>query len=87
MRARRVRGIVHKFYFVRPRQNADAGEIAEKLLGLRPVDQVYVTEGDCGFIVRARVTDGREPKGVADYIAKNVGGRYGRVVSHLEYSK
>ena len=88
MKIRRTKsGIVHKFYFVRPKENANAGELAEKLLGLRSVEEVFVTDGDCGFIVKARLTNNREPKEVAAYISKNIGSRYGRVMSYLEYRK
>jgi hypothetical protein len=87
MSKRTRRETMHRLYFVKPRENADAGEIAERLIGLQHVEEVLLTEGDCGFIVKARFVDGREPKDVAEYISKNVGSRYGMVVSYCEYRK
>ena len=87
MNKRSGKGVMYKLYFVKPRENADASGIAEKLLGLESVEEVLLTEGDCGFVVKARFTNGKEPKEVADYISRNMGSRYGRVVSHCEYRK
>jgi hypothetical protein len=81
------KGVMRKFYFIRPRKNINAGELAEKLIELKPVEEVFLTEGDCGFIVKARFTNNKEPKDVVDYISKNVGSKYGKVVSYYEYRK
>lgn len=78
---------MHRFYFVRPRPNANAEELVMGLLKLGPVDQVFLTEGDCGFIVKARFIRDKEPKDVTDYISRNMGTRYGKVVSYCEYRK
>ncbi len=80
-------GAMYGLYFVRPKENADAGGIAEKLMMFESVKEVLLTEGDCGFVVKARFTDGKEPLDVADYISKNISSRYGKAVSHYEYRK
>lgn len=80
-------GAMYGLYFVRPKENADAGGTAEKLMMFESVKEVLLTEGDCGFVVKARFTDGKEPLDVADYISKNISSRYGKAVSHYEYRK
>jgi hypothetical protein len=81
------RAVTHRLYFVKPKENANADELAERLICLELVDEVLITEGDCGFIVKARLVNGKEPTDVASYISKNIGSRYGKVVSHCEYKK
>ncbi len=81
------RGLMSKFYFIKPRPSVNAGELAEKLIALEPVESVYLTEGDCGFIVKARFMNGKEPVNVTNYISRNISNKYGRVVSHYEYRK
>jgi DNA-binding Lrp family transcriptional regulator len=81
------RNAMHRFYFIKPKPNSNADEVAEKLISLKQVESVFLTEGDCGFIVKARITKDKEPKGILKYILGNVGNRYGRVVSYCEYRK
>lgn len=47
----------HVFYFVRPLPNQDAKSLPNRLMGLEGVEEVYVTEGKYGYIVRASVGD------------------------------
>jgi hypothetical protein len=81
------RNAMHKFYFIKPKPNTNSEELALKLIGLKHVDGVFLTEGEYGFIVKARVSgiDGKE--NVADYISENVGSSYGEVTSYFEYRK
>lgn len=81
------RDAMHRFYFIKPRPNANAEELAKKLIELKSVEQVFLTEGDCGFIIKARFLNDSEPKDVVEYISKRVGSEYGKVISHCEYVK
>lgn len=81
------KGILHKIFFVRPRQNADAGELAERLIKLKPVEEVFLTDGDYGFVVKARFFKGEEPKDVTRFITRNIDSKYGAVISHYQYKK
>ncbi len=83
----RKREALHKFYFVRPRVNADANKLAERLIGLKAVEEVFLTEGDYGFVVKARFFKDQEPNDVGRYISRNVGLEFGKVVSYCQYSK
>ena len=86
-KARIKRGVLHKFYFIEPRENADADLLAEKLISLKPVEEVFLTDGDYGFIVKARFFKDEEPNDVTKYISSKMGGRFGKVVSYIQYKK
>ena len=77
----------YKFYFLRPKENADADLIAERLMDLSSVQEVFLTEGDFGYVVKARFFNGKEPKDVTNYISKAVDNKFGEVLSHMEYKK
>ncbi len=81
------RGVFHKFYLVHPKENANADELAERLIMLKPVEEVFLTDGDFGFVVKARFTDGKEPNDVTSFISKNINSKFGKAVSHYEYKK
>lgn len=83
----RMKEAMHKFYFVRPRANANADELANRLIGLKSVEEVWLTDGDYGFVVKAKFFRGEEPKDVASYIARNIDSRFGRVIGYYQYSK
>jgi DNA-binding Lrp family transcriptional regulator len=86
-RARKKHESLHGFYLVKPRHNANADELADKLIQLNSVEEVLLTEGDYGFLIKASFFDGEEPKNVTDYIAKNISSKFGKVVSYYQYSK
>jgi DNA-binding Lrp family transcriptional regulator len=84
---RKRRGSLHRFYLVEPKPNADAGRIAEKLIALKQVEEVFLSDGDYGFIVKVRFIDGKEPPNVADYLKQNVATRFGTADSYYKYRK
>ncbi|MDE1834736.1 MAG: hypothetical protein KGH64_05360 [Candidatus Micrarchaeota archaeon] len=49
---RSVRGS-YDYFFVKPSENGNAHKTARKLISLRRVREVAITEGDCGFVVKA----------------------------------
>ncbi len=77
----------HKFFILRPKDGVDIGRVAADLLGLKDVLEVYVTEGSAGFMVKARFDGVQEPEQVAKYIKEHVDGRYGTLVSYLNYRR
>ena len=81
------RAAMHKFYFIKPKPNTNAEELALRLIGLKHVDGVFLTEGEYGFIVKARVSGIGGKESIAECIYKNVGSRYGEVTSYFEYRK
>lgn len=77
----------YKFYFVHPPVNADTDRLAEQLIGMKNVEEVFVTDGDYGFIVKTRFFDGKEPDDAYNYISKRLGSNFGKVTSYYQYSK
>ncbi len=77
----------HNFLILRPNDGVDISRCAADLLGLNDVLEVYVTEGDAGFMVKARFDGEKGPEEVARYIKANVDNRYGTLVSYLNYKR
>ncbi len=76
----------YRIYIVRPPGNSDTGLFAEQLMGIDNVEEVLVTDGDCGFVVKARFC-GSEPDRVLKYISEKVGGNFGSATSHYHYKR
>lgn len=75
----------YKFYFVEPQENANTSNIAEKLINIKEVEEVFVTDGDYGFIVKAKYSDGKEDNAYK-YLSR-LGGNFGKVTSYYQYKK
>lgn len=85
--ARRIGNSPYKFYFVEPRENANADRFAERLMGIKNVEEVFVTDGDYGFVVKARVPESRKADNGRDYVSKRLGGSFGKATSHYQYKR
>jgi hypothetical protein len=69
----------YHYFFVRPGRNGNLHKAAARLMGIRKVEEVAITEGDYGFVVKAHdVKDGE--KEVVREIARAVGGSSKRAV-------
>lgn len=84
---RKVKSRLHRFYFLRPRENANIDELAERLISLKNVEEVFVTDGDYGFVVKTRFSK-ESKKGIEEhYIQKNIDRKFGVVTSYYKYVK
>ena len=81
------KGTMHRFYLIPPKEDTDAGRFAERLLSLGPVEEVYITDGDYGYIVRAHESEQDDHKDVRKCIKKQVDKKYSVVVSYYKYKK
>jgi hypothetical protein len=84
---RRITKKFYKFYFLQPPTNVNADRIAEQLIGIKNVEEVFVTDGDYGFIVKTRFFEGQEPDDAFNFISKRLGSNYGKVTSYYQYKK
>ena len=50
----KISGHHYDLFFIKPKSNANAHKYAKKLASMKNVAEVLVTEGECGFIVKAR---------------------------------
>jgi hypothetical protein len=81
------RSPLHKFLFLRPKENANAEALAEKLLSLKNVQEVILTDGDCGYIVKTRFVSGKSDKAAEEYIKRNVDGVFGTAIGYAHFRK
>jgi DNA-binding Lrp family transcriptional regulator len=77
----------HKFFLIKPRENANIDKLANDLIQLKDVVEVYATEGSAGFIVKARFDKGKEPSSVSRYIQKNISKDYGTLISYINFKR
>ncbi|MGC8652240.1 MAG: hypothetical protein ACP5UH_03250 [Candidatus Micrarchaeia archaeon] len=73
----------YKFFLIQPRADANAKELAQKLMAFDEVAEVYVTEGVAGFMVKAKFFSSDIPNNLERYIRGKLGERYGVLVSPL----
>lgn len=77
----------HKFYFIKPVPGNNADSLVKMLLNLERIEEVYITEGDYGLVVRARASDTEGDDTVGDYIADKLNERFNSAVSYYKYRK
>ena len=75
-----VRAKPHKFFFIKPIPNMDAKSLSERLLGIKSIEEVDITEGEYGYVVKAKYTG--EDDSIGEYIAKNMKSKYGVALSY-----
>ena len=86
MNRKNIRMVSHgcHYFFVKPGRKTGVHTAAARLMGIRKVKEVAVTEGDYGFVVKAHgVQDG--DKAVVRGIARAVGGSSRKAVCHCRY--
>ena len=83
-RMRRIRrnGQQYSLFFIRPKENSNAHKYAERLASMEGVAEVMVTEGECGFVVKAKEDSNIGEK--SPILTKN---SYKRLVSYYQYKK
>ncbi len=79
-------GRFYSFRLENPR-NMDIDGLAESIIGSRDVEEVYVSDGEGSFVVKARFADGREPKDIRSYMSRSIGRAYGHVNKTGKYLK
>ncbi len=77
----------YKFYLVNPKASTDPETVAEKLIGFEDVEEVDVTDGDYGFIVKTRFKDGREPADAYSCMHSRIDSKYGMIASCDKYKR
>ncbi len=76
---------IGNLFLVRPGRTADVHESAKRLMEVGSVREVLITEGSCGFIVKA--VPGAEAGPLGKEISRIVGGRSEVAVCHYQYRK
>jgi len=78
---------LHKFFFLRPRTNVDSRAIAERLFSLKNVQEVIMTEGDVGYIVKTRLFSDKSDRETERLITKAIDGKLGVAVCYDSFKK
>ena len=76
----------YKFYIAEPRENADMDELANKLIALKDVMEVYITDSinKGGILIKTRF--GENPSDIESFLSKHLGNKYGEVQA-ISYRK
>ncbi|MCL4365036.1 MAG: hypothetical protein M1569_01730 [Candidatus Marsarchaeota archaeon] len=72
-------------FFVMPSSCSNAHKSARRLMRVKQIREVLITEGDCGFVVKAADADGIEH--VSRKISAVVGGNSKIALCHFQYKK
>lgn len=83
---RRIRrnGQQYSLFFIKPKERTDAHKRAESLARMANVTEVMVTEGECGFIVKAKATPHEANSRRQVALARN---SYKKIASYYQYRK
>ncbi|MDE1873507.1 MAG: hypothetical protein KGI04_00080 [Candidatus Micrarchaeota archaeon] len=85
--ARTDRGKRYAFYFIEPKKNLNSDAFARKLMGNRRVHEVYITEGACGFVVKAGVKDGERESPIPSNMLAAPCRKVGLAISRYAYRR
>ncbi|MDE1857012.1 MAG: hypothetical protein KGH98_02925, partial [Candidatus Micrarchaeota archaeon] len=72
---------------VKPRENYDINSMAMRIMGLGDIEEIHVTEGICGFLVKARFHSDGQSGNVRQWLSKVAGSNCGELISHYTYKK
>ena len=76
-----------RFYLINPERNASVNSNVRKLLGVKEVDEVYVTEGPHGLIAKATPSSTIGSRRATTSIVKQFHGQVGVITSYARYRK
>ncbi len=74
----------YSFFFLKPKENADANRYAEELMKHQSVEQVMLVSGEYGFIVKSRID--KNPEGVESFVSQ-LSRDFRKTVCHYQYAK
>ncbi len=61
----------NEFFFIKPYENNNALQIAQELLTLDNIEEVFIVDGAYGFIARTKLIDDKLSEEIEEFIAKN----------------
>ena len=76
-----------RFYLINPERNASVNSNVRKLLGVKEVEEVYVTEGPHGLIARATPSSAIGSRRTTSSIVRQFKGNVGVITSYARYRK
>lgn len=74
------KGKLHRLFFVGPKDNVAIDNLADRLIELRFVQEVFLEDHNGGYMAKVRFFPDTEPKMPEKYIATNISKDFGKVV-------
>ena len=71
------------FFFIKPYVNNNALQIAQELLTLENIEEVFIVDGDYGFIAKTKLIDDKLSEEIEQFITKNIKINFHK--SHINY--
>jgi hypothetical protein len=75
------------YFFVKPSVKGNVHKAAKKLIGIKGIREVSITEGDYGFVVKADFLYERDNDFLYREIIKVVGGTSKKALCYCQYNK
>lgn len=85
-KAKKNYDLFNSFFFIKPQENTDVDELADKLIKINEVQEVHVKKGTIGYMVNAKF-DKNTHDAVKRKMAHAAGPRYGKFVSAMEVKR
>ena len=78
---------MHRLYLIEPLADADLDGIADKLASLEHVQEVSITEGSYGLVVKTSIQKEGDLGKLTNYIRNKVNGRFDVIDTFYKYRK
>lgn len=75
------------YFFVKPAKKGNVHKAAKRLIGIKGIREVSITEGDYGFVVKADFLYERDNDFLYNEIMKAVGGTSKKALCYCQYNK
>lgn len=79
-------GSLYSLTFIRPKNKTNAQSVADELMSLHCVEEVILSSGEYGFIVRSRF-DEKENRLLHNYITRKHDGKFSMVSCYYKFKK
>ncbi len=82
-----MRRIEHAaFYMLHPRVNEDVKALIGHLLSMPSVLEVYLADGDFGYVIKARMEEDKEPQELIRFMDRT-GASYGKATTFYKFQR
>lgn len=71
---------LHKLHFVNPKASASMDRLAERIVSLRHIQEMFLEGSENGYVAKVRFFPGCEPRNICMYVSSKISGNYGSVV-------
>ncbi len=75
-----AKGKLHRLLFVDPKDTVSMDELADRLIALRLVQEIFLADHEKGYVAKVRFFPEREPRDARAYVSGQMSRDYGSVV-------